>query len=577
MGSYICTRDSLGGACIDAIQGRAWKCPDNSFHHLDILNSAELEDLDLSLARPGLHLRVEGCPQLRSIRLPAGDPCIVHIAGNSEPQLSIIGPVCLIDACWGSEKLQVIAERDEPWSSTSVGAVADVMPADLVVLLGQSQESELQFDATGIQRLHWQGAKGLQALLFKSGTDDELRYLTLINAGDCKEIYGNQPLVRVDIHECPAMQTIYLDSQVIHLHGKVGFKDLRVPGKIGHLLVSNSRLRRLNCSRTAALSLIFCTRLISVGVQPGTAVTCQGRVPGNLSNQVKVVVNEATIEHAIVQLDQNNGEGLEELRCLLLQMHAPHQLIHAFGLLQRLIKRGVASVWLWEARLQLAWAHRRGKPSEVPAPMQQSERERFLSFWAWRLPDDRSEEVYLLDLTLCLHCAEIPECRSFFSVVAQGIAESTGRWCVERNKPPALDACLRQWLNQPGGLPTETIALTHACIHELRALHSADKPLKIEGHLGEWLYKCRSLLSMSGGTEYDALADAIWALLFDHLSLDNLLHLLRKELPQRPHSIRTQLIQLASLPHTHWQDRGSEEEIRHFPVRARALALSPTP
>jgi len=575
MNSYTCTRDSLGGARIEAIDGRMWVCPDSSFHHLDVLDSAELVDLDLSLALPGLHLRVEGCPQLRSIRLPAGDPCVVHIAGNSEPRLSINGPVCLIDACWGGEKLQVMAERDERWLTTWVGSQANVQTAELVVLLGPAQASEVQFDAMGIQRLHWQGAKGLQALLFKPSTDDELRYLTLRDARDCKDIYGNKPLLRVDIHECPLMETIYLDSQVMHLHGKVGFKNLRVPGRIRHLLLSNSRLRRLNCARTAELSLIFCTRLTSVGVQPGTEITCQGRVPGNLLNQVKVVINEATIEHAIAQLEQNNDAGLEELRNLLLQMHAPHQLIHAFRLLQRLIKQGVAPAWLWEARLQLVWTHRRGKPNEVPVPMQLSERERFLSFWAWRLPDDRSEEVYLLDLALCLHCAEIPECRNFFVVMTRAIADSTRRWCVERNKPPALDTCLRYWLNQPGGLCGDTMTLTHACIRDLRALHSTDKPLMIEGNLGEWLYKCRSLLRMHADAEYDALAQAIWSLLFDHLSIDNLLQLLRKELPHRPHTIRTQLIRLAALPPTHWQDRGNDEAIRHFPLRARALALSP--
>ncbi len=505
-----------GQVYLEAFQGKRWNCPDSAVRSVTVSNSPALHELDLRSAQPGLSITVTDCPNLRSIWLPTGTPSSIDIVVAKKPNLMINGPVQRITGSWQEQTLHVNSSKGEHWETTWLGRLENFRTADLVILLGRSNLAEVELDLSGIQHLHWLGARYLRTLMFELNTDLRLSHLGVHHASGLSEIYGGNERLCAEVYDSPQMKLIHLEAQTLHLSGQVGLEQIDIRGPVDLLTVSHNTVRQLNCPRTKKLNLSSCPQLETVIAPAYCAVSSDREFPANMPNHAANPVTSASIDSAIAKLTFDEGAALHELRQQVLAMHSPVHLADAFELMHRLHALGVPSNWLWDTRLKLALMHRKATQKIPTAEMLDKHRARLLRTWAWRIPELPGEAIYQADLLLCLQCMEIPECKSYFRSVIKGIVADNRNKRHRINAPPHLAVLLQYLLSRTDHETDAVIAMLYCCLDELQKQHSQDSRFLADSEVRDRLHACGKALMGKKKAGGDQLANAIWAFLIEH-------------------------------------------------------------
>lgn len=501
---------------LKAFQGKKWSCPDSAVRCLTVSNSPALHELDLRSAQPGLSITVTYCPNLRSIWLPTGTPSSIDIVAAKKPNLMINGPVQRVTGSWQEQTLRVSSPEGEHWETTWLGRLENFRTADLVILLGRSNLAEVELDLSGIQHLHWLGARYLRTLMFELNTDLRLSHLGVHHASSLGEIYGGNERLCAEVYDCPKMKLIHLEAQTLHLSGQVGLEQIDIRGPVDLLTVSHNTVRQLNCPRTKKLTLSSCPQLETVIAPANCAVSSDREFPANMPNHAANPVTSASIDSAIAKLTFDEDAALHELRQQVLAMHSSAHLADAFELMHRFHALGVPSNWLWDTRLNLALMHRNATQNIPTAEMLDKHRARLLRAWAWRAPELLGEAIYQADLLLCLQCMAVPECKSYFRSIIKGVIAENGSKRHKSNAPPDLATFLQYLLSRIEHDTDAVIAMLYCCLDELQTQHAQGNALLANSEVRDRLHACGKALMGKKKSRGDQLANAIWTFLIEH-------------------------------------------------------------
>lgn len=103
---------------------------------LDLHDSPDLVELDISTAAAAFHLTVIGCPKLDRVKFPPAGAALVHLdSGPHVPELVLEGGVELVDACWAGGQFLLRAEDGTTWDGVHIGRLDP--SADRVELTGR--------------------------------------------------------------------------------------------------------------------------------------------------------------------------------------------------------------------------------------------------------------------------------------------------------------------------------------------------------------------------------------------------------------------------------------------------------
>ncbi|PRY73214.1 hypothetical protein [Halomonas ventosae] len=438
--------DGLGGGRLADLDAGHWQCQQPELRSLDVVDCPRLERLDLSQARPDLHLTLQRCPALEEIRVPPHGTAIVHLdAGDRLPQLRLYGGVEHLDACWKKDHFAVTCHDLAPWQRSVVGS-ADVIDDagegyELKVRLGNARESEetagtLQITDPQLRTLLVKSS-GLLEQIHISAKAWRLEQLFIEEASNLRRIALGRKVFRVAIHTAPLLQSVRGNTDTLRLNAATSTqREVSLDGRHRWVGLTRCRLKQLKMPHPTHLTLEHCRQLQELDVPKNTQVRCIGHIPPALGGRrIGRVQLEERLAMSLAERHRRNDETvLPQLETLLPTLYRRVDASRALRVLCLLLDQGVSPGWIWQRRRELSARHlmpQYGEQCLIP----EMALEAADVLWRWDLPYDLHREAWLADYRIWKTCrTSVPEAQRF-----QRYIIDTARGSLQG---PALDTVL---------------------------------------------------------------------------------------------------------------------------------------
>ena len=431
--------DGAGGLALRAPLATFVRLSREGLRCLDLIDSPQLEVLDLSRLRGVVHLTVRGCPALQQILLPNRGAAHVHLdTGDQSPRwLQITGGVEQFDACWGQEGrlLRRVPARTAPWKAVLVvtgpapqpDALAapafkggllvwiatDAMPHQELASPGAAVDSVcVTHTSAQLLALDWLGTRPLREFTVENSTHlmtlrlrTPVDHLGLSHCDRLRVVTSEgQPCRQVSVRECGSR----LDDSNVRPdrgHGPRlrSFLMLDVPSDTVTLV--DTQLQRLCLPQPCSdrLEVIRCAALRLMRLPPHTRVRCLGHLPlcvmDHLVGELLTVeVDESFLRAIARQVIERHPLGWKRLQRALGWCQSPRSISTALQILAHAVAPVVPPADLWNARTELLRGQRNGAA---------------LTRWVWNTSTDLAAQAYRDDFMLYERCRSAYRNRAF--------------------------------------------------------------------------------------------------------------------------------------------------------------------
>jgi hypothetical protein len=399
------TLDAAGGVRLPLDRTASRVIAPNGARAVDLLDAPLLEEADLRAAAPGVHVRVEECPRLRHVRLPAEGGAFIHVEriAADEP-LWFEGPVADLDARVDGVPVQLP-------SGPSATSLETGRPAEVPARGAWIQHAYSSTPAPDVEVVLRHGPGALAATACPGAR-------VLLVAGDPEAVEWHVPghvlraaaaharrlgrvtaraLEVLDIDGAPSLEHIEGHGTDLRLRGAgPPGETLRVDGSWVRLRASSSPVATLvlraplSADSTSAVPLVElhdCARLRRFDGPPIAAVTVTGRTAiQQADGRIELRVRAEELRRAL----DAGANPTALLRSLVLgrgiearTRRAPRDLSDALQLLAALAERGADVEECWALRDRLAKRYAGGVR------------------WRWPFKDlDLADRAWLADIAL---------------------------------------------------------------------------------------------------------------------------------------------------------------------------------
>lgn len=375
---------------------------------VDLLEAPVLEVADLRAAAPGVHVRVEGCPRLRSLLLPPSGGAVVHVhRAATDAPLWIDGPIAAFDALLGGVGVSLPsgptltaspdgrtpeAPLQGAWLQHAARPAPQIPPtAELVVRFGRGALASL----TG------SGPRVLIAAGDPDGTvwdiPEGVARAAAVQTPRVGRVRGSGRLEVLEIDDAPRLSEVEAQGADLRLRNAgVAGDVLRIVGTWLRARVSAAPIVELRLDTAPRLDapveaplveLHDCAALQRFEGPPVVAVTVTGRTAiQQADGRVEVRVRAEELRRAldaganptVLLRSMIVGRGIE-----VRTRRAPRDLADALQLLWALAERGADASECWSVRDALARRYAGG------------------ARWRWPFRDlDLADRAWLADIAL---------------------------------------------------------------------------------------------------------------------------------------------------------------------------------
>lgn len=396
------TADGAGGAEVrEQLDVERVFTGDAGLWALDVLHCPNLRVLDLRGARPGVRVRIGGCPALRRIEVPAQGPgAVLHLDfGMERPALVVEGAIDLIDACgWWEGQARTLETRSARQVGMRSGASVGPRPSfgayspQIVVVVGGATAVARLPKGTPVRELVVVGDGALERLHAVAGVP--LLHVCLGGCPRLTTVRVTPTVARLEIDDAPRLTSVRANSTHVGIRRCGSVAKLEVIGLFGEVFLSYVEAEELDCRFADSLRLFLCTRLRLIRSQARLsgvlAVTVAGpRVPA-VEGRATVQVQPLSRESIAEVFEHQEPATQEALIAWAATRRQPDAMVTALQVLLAAARAGQARARLWtirnERRAVSVPALRPGGP------------------WAWLFPQDLGDRGWSADLELWLLC-----------------------------------------------------------------------------------------------------------------------------------------------------------------------------
>lgn len=460
---------------------------------LDLRDSPDLVELDVSAAAAAFHLTVTGCPRLDRVKFPTAGSAIVHLdSGSRVPELVLEGGVAQVDACWAGGTFLLQAEDGAVWDGAHIGRLnasgcrVEFAGRGLGVWVGTDRAVEvLVFDGgAAVQTLAFVGLGRTRQLVWTNtvGESGDARALYVLNAPALETIEIQRQLDHLVVEACPEVNHIVqvpavtsgtgfgsgngsrLDCtsaasanadeerparQVQIRRGSGAQGGLTVNWHCDELIIVDSSIEHLTVVQPCELVLQRNWKLDQVSRVPLGSLTCEGLVPPALVGVAQVHADRGLLRALVERFRAGDTSVWPKLESTLAVACDRNHAALALQALVAVCEAGLAPAVAWPARMALYARHLAHRGNRVPRPLTPEQIEAAKTSWAWGLATDLAEDGWRADWAIWLYCVALPDAADYSRSMIDSVLAIN----------PATPANLLSWLfRQPQNRPAPTQA-----------------------------------------------------------------------------------------------------------------------